>query len=139
MLLYAVAISAWVRRGTSAGGFRYDTRRLTCGFLQRLIQRHRPAEVWRVVGIPGEALDTWRAKIVAAVSWVRISVIDNPVFLTVGRLEEAVVSWAKDTGTRIGTKEWVVDLSPALRIERIGVKVGLKHAKSVEVRPAAGR
>ena len=65
--------------------------------------------------------------------------IDNPVFLTVGRLEEAVVSWAKGIGTRIGTKEWVVDLGPALRIEGIGVKIRLKHAKSVEVRPATGR
>ena len=56
--------------------------------------------------------------------------IDNPVLPTIGRFEEAVVSWAKDTGTRIGTKEWVVELGPALRLQRIGVKIRLKDAKS---------
>ena len=40
-------------------GAEADTRHLTCGFLHRLTQRHRPAEIRRVVGIPGEALDTW--------------------------------------------------------------------------------
>jgi hypothetical protein len=46
--------------------------------------------------------------------------VDDPVFLTVGRLEEAVMSGAKRPGIRIGAEEGRVDLRPALCVEWVG-------------------
>lgn len=47
--------------------------------------------------------------------------VNDPILLTVGRLEESVVPWPEGLGTGIGAEEGMIDLAPAARIQGFGV------------------